>query len=161
MICLAWGEWCKVQWVCMTDLNWAPAQVETQGPVDCWRVDFIPATLAGSQTQWRPGSLMRWCVGVLCMVLFVCAPAAAALRGVAIQRGRARAAYPAAAAAAAAFARHPTPLTAAAATALHGYTPWVPFLVVSALCLHKKQKLYFLLKYVKSNRTTWVKSIFL
>lgn len=48
----------------------------------------------------------------------------AALRGVAaIQRGRARAAYPAAAAAAAAFARHPTPLTAAAASALHGYTP--------------------------------------
>ncbi|KAF5288964.1 hypothetical protein FQA39_LY03843 [Lamprigera yunnana] len=45
----------------------------------------------------------------------------AALRGVAaIQRGRARAAYPtAAAAAAAAFARHPTPL----AGALHGYTP--------------------------------------
>ena len=57
------------------------------------------------------------------MVLFVCVPAAAALRGVAIQRGRARTAYPAAAAAAAAFARHPTPLTAAAATALHGYTP--------------------------------------
>lgn len=50
---------------------------------------------------------------------------AAALRGVAIQRGRARAgaaaAFPAAAAAAAAFARHPSPLTAA--TALHGYTP--------------------------------------
>lgn len=45
----------------------------------------------------------------------------AALRGVAaIQRGRARAAYPAAAAAAAAaFARHPAPL----AGALHGYTP--------------------------------------
>ncbi|CAH1115683.1 unnamed protein product [Psylliodes chrysocephalus] len=41
----------------------------------------------------------------------------------AIQRGRARAAYPtaaAAAAAAAAFARHPAPLTAGA---LHGYTP--------------------------------------
>lgn len=38
----------------------------------------------------------------------------------AIQRGRARAAYPAAAAAAAAaFARHPTPL----AGALHSYTP--------------------------------------
>lgn len=50
--------------------------------------------------------------------------AAAALRGVAIQRGRARAnaaAFPAAAAAAAAFARHPSPLSAA--TALHGYTP--------------------------------------
>lgn len=47
----------------------------------------------------------------------------AALRGVAIQRGRARAAYPAAAAAAA-FARHPTPLTAAA-SALHGYAPYV------------------------------------
>ena len=74
---------------------------------------------------------MLWCVGVLCMVLFVYVPAAAALRGVAIQRGRARAAYPAAAAAAAAFARHPTPLTAAAATALHGYTPWVPFHVTS------------------------------
>ncbi|XP_069672408.1 RNA binding protein fox-1 homolog 2-like isoform X20 [Periplaneta americana] len=61
--------------------------------------------------------------------------AAAALRGVAIQRGRARAAYPAAAAAAAAFARHPTPLTAAAATALHGYTPSVyydPFLAAHA-----------------------------
>lgn len=39
----------------------------------------------------------------------------------AIQRGRARAAYPAAAAAAAAaFARHPAPLTSAA---LHGYAP--------------------------------------
>ncbi|XP_069672419.1 RNA binding protein fox-1 homolog 3-like isoform X30 [Periplaneta americana] len=62
-------------------------------------------------------------------------PNAAALRGVAIQRGRARAAYPAAAAAAAAFARHPTPLTAAAATALHGYTPSVyydPFLAAHA-----------------------------
>ncbi|XP_069672417.1 RNA binding protein fox-1 homolog 3-like isoform X28 [Periplaneta americana] len=62
-------------------------------------------------------------------------PEAAALRGVAIQRGRARAAYPAAAAAAAAFARHPTPLTAAAATALHGYTPSVyydPFLAAHA-----------------------------
>ncbi|GLG98451.1 Uncharacterized protein GBIM_05096 [Gryllus bimaculatus] len=61
--------------------------------------------------------------------------AAAALRGVAIQRGRARATYPAAAAAAAAFARHPTPLTAAAATALHGYTPSVyydPFLAAHA-----------------------------
>ncbi|XP_063225868.1 RNA binding protein fox-1 homolog 1-like isoform X37 [Bacillus rossius redtenbacheri] len=61
--------------------------------------------------------------------------AAAALRGVAIQRGRARAAYPAAAAAAAAFARHPTPLTAAAATALQGYTPSVyydPFLAAHA-----------------------------
>ncbi|XP_069672406.1 RNA binding protein fox-1 homolog 1-like isoform X18 [Periplaneta americana] len=60
--------------------------------------------------------------------------AAAALRGVAIQRGRARAAYPAAAAAAAAFARHPTPLTAAAATALHGYTPvyYDPFLAAHA-----------------------------
>ncbi|XP_023706041.1 RNA binding protein fox-1 homolog 1 isoform X13 [Cryptotermes secundus] len=60
--------------------------------------------------------------------------AAAALRGVAIQRGRARTAYPAAAAAAAAFARHPTPLTAAAATALHGYTPvyYDPFLAAHA-----------------------------
>lgn len=52
-------------------------------------------------------------------------PNAAALRGVAIQRGRARGAYTA-------LARHPTPLTAAAAaTALHGYTPGVyydPFL---------------------------------
>ena len=82
---------------------------------------MIPLTPAGSQQ--RPDSVMLWCVGVLCMVLFVYVPAAAALRGVAIQRGRARAAYPAAAAAAAAFARHPTPLTAAAATALHGYTP--------------------------------------
>ncbi|XP_049780850.1 RNA binding protein fox-1 homolog 3-like isoform X4 [Schistocerca cancellata] len=62
--------------------------------------------------------------------------AAAALRGVAIQRGRARATFPAAAAAAAAaFARHPTPLSAAAATALHGYTPSVyydPFLAAHA-----------------------------
>lgn len=52
---------------------------------------------------------------------------AAALRGVAIQRGRVRAsaaaAFPAAAAAAAAFARHPSPLTTAASAALHGYTP--------------------------------------
>ncbi|XP_065348103.1 RNA binding protein fox-1 homolog 3 isoform X11 [Cloeon dipterum] len=49
----------------------------------------------------------------------------AALRGVAIQRGRVRG-YPAAAAAAAAaaFARHPSPFSAAA-TALHGYTPGV------------------------------------
>ncbi|XP_035231018.1 RNA binding protein fox-1 homolog 2-like, partial [Stegodyphus dumicola] len=45
-------------------------------------------------------------------------PNVAALRGVAIQRGRARGAF------ATAFARHPSPLTAAAAaTALHGYTP--------------------------------------
>ncbi|XP_049863472.1 RNA binding protein fox-1 homolog 1-like isoform X28 [Schistocerca gregaria] len=61
--------------------------------------------------------------------------AAAALRGVAIQRGRARATFPAAAAAAAAaFARHPTPLSAAAATALHGYTPvyYDPFLAAHA-----------------------------
>ncbi|XP_069959669.1 RNA binding protein fox-1 homolog 1-like isoform X2 [Cherax quadricarinatus] len=53
---------------------------------------------------------------------------AAALRGVAIQRGRART-YPATA-----LARHPTPLTAAA-TALHGYTPGVyydPFLAAQA-----------------------------
>lgn len=62
-------------------------------------------------------------------------PEAAALRGVAIQRGRARAgaAFPAAAAAAAAFARHPSPLTAA--TALHGYTPGMyydPFLAAHA-----------------------------
>ncbi|XP_075724698.1 uncharacterized protein LOC119179960 isoform X6 [Rhipicephalus microplus] len=50
----------------------------------------------------------------------------AALRGVAIQRGRARGA--AAAPFAAAFARHPSPLTAAAAaaSALHGYTPLWP-----------------------------------
>lgn len=56
-------------------------------------------------------------------------PNAAALRGVAIQRGRART-YPASA-----LARHPTPLTAAAATALHGYTPSVyydPFLAAQA-----------------------------
>ncbi|XP_022245770.1 RNA binding protein fox-1 homolog 3-like [Limulus polyphemus] len=50
----------------------------------------------------------------------------AALRGVAIQRGRARGAF------ATAFTRHPSPLTAvAAATALHGYTPGIyqdPFL---------------------------------
>ncbi|KAL7644595.1 UNVERIFIED_CONTAM: hypothetical protein RMT77_004134 [Armadillidium vulgare] len=53
---------------------------------------------------------------------------AAALRGVAIQRGRART-YPASA-----LARHPTPLTAAAATALHGYTPvyYDPFLAAQA-----------------------------
>lgn len=51
--------------------------------------------------------------------------AAAALRGVAIQRGRARAAFPTTHAAAAAlngaFARLPTPL--AAANAIHGYAP--------------------------------------
>ncbi|XP_075724699.1 uncharacterized protein LOC119179960 isoform X7 [Rhipicephalus microplus] len=53
-------------------------------------------------------------------------PNVAALRGVAIQRGRARGA--AAAPFAAAFARHPSPLTAAAAaaSALHGYTPLWP-----------------------------------
>lgn len=46
-------------------------------------------------------------------------PLVAALRGVAIQRGRARGAL-----ATAAFARHASPLTAAAAaTALHGYAP--------------------------------------
>ncbi|XP_056642088.1 RNA binding protein fox-1 homolog 1-like isoform X1 [Diorhabda carinulata] len=48
----------------------------------------------------------------------------------ALQRGRARAAYPtaaAAAAAAAAFARHPTPLTAGS---LHGYTPVINTLPV-------------------------------
>ncbi|XP_018907349.1 RNA binding protein fox-1 homolog 2 isoform X2 [Bemisia tabaci] len=60
----------------------------------------------------------------------------AALRGVAIQRGRARATFPAtaAAAAAAAFARHPSPLTAATA-ALNPYTPGVyydPFLAAQA-----------------------------
>jgi len=45
-------------------------------------------------------------------------PNVAALRGVAIQRGRARGAL------ATAFARHASPLTAAAAaTALHGYAP--------------------------------------
>lgn len=44
---------------------------------------------------------------------------AAALRGVAIQRGRARAAFPSATAA---FARLPTPLSNAT-NALHGYTP--------------------------------------
>jgi len=52
------------------------------------------------------------------------AAAAAALRGVAIHRGRPGRTYPA-------LARHPNPLTAAA-TALHGYTPGVyydPFLV--------------------------------
>ncbi|XP_022239715.1 RNA binding protein fox-1 homolog 3-like isoform X3 [Limulus polyphemus] len=53
-------------------------------------------------------------------------PNVAALRGVAIQRGRARGAF------ATAFARHPSPLSAvAAATALHGYTPSIyqdPFL---------------------------------
>lgn len=44
---------------------------------------------------------------------------AAALRGVAIQRGRARAAFPSAAAA---FARLPAPITNTT-NALHGYTP--------------------------------------
>uniref|UniRef100_A0A6B2E6W1 Putative ataxin-2 binding protein 1 isoform m n=1 Tax=Phlebotomus kandelakii TaxID=1109342 RepID=A0A6B2E6W1_9DIPT len=63
--------------------------------------------------------------------------AAAALRGVAIQRGRARAAFPAAAAALnGAFARLPTPLAAAAnaANALHGYAPmyYDPFLAAAA-----------------------------
>ncbi|XP_047739637.1 RNA binding protein fox-1 homolog 3 isoform X3 [Hyalella azteca] len=55
-------------------------------------------------------------------------PAAAALRGVAIQRGRARA-YPASA-----LARHPSHLTAAT-TALHGYAPSVyydPFMAAQA-----------------------------
>ncbi|KAF0307937.1 hypothetical protein FJT64_020792 [Amphibalanus amphitrite] len=48
-------------------------------------------------------------------------PNAAALRGAALQRGRVRA-LPTAAAAP--FARHPAPMTAAAAaSALHGYTP--------------------------------------
>ncbi|XP_055702629.1 RNA binding protein fox-1 homolog 2 isoform X29 [Phlebotomus papatasi] len=64
-------------------------------------------------------------------------PEAAALRGVAIQRGRARAAFPAAAAALnGAFARLPTPLAAAAnaANALHGYAPmyYDPFLAAAA-----------------------------
>ncbi|KAG4066361.1 hypothetical protein HA402_000585 [Bradysia odoriphaga] len=49
--------------------------------------------------------------------------AAAALRGVTIPRGRARATFPASAAAAAAFARLPAPLAAGAANALHGFTP--------------------------------------
>lgn len=58
---------------------------------------------------------------------YICA--AAALRGVAIQRGRARAAFPTTHAAAAAlngaFARLPTPMGAAAnaANAMHGYAP--------------------------------------
>lgn len=58
---------------------------------------------------------------------YICA--AAALRGVAIQRGRARAAFPTTHAAAAAlngaFARLPTPMAAAAnaANAMHGYAP--------------------------------------
>lgn len=62
-------------------------------------------------------------------------PEAAALRGVAIQRGRARAAFPATHAAAAAlngaFARLPTPL---AANAIHGYAPmyYDPFLAAAA-----------------------------
>ena len=42
--------------------------------------------------------------------------AAAALRGVAIQRGRAARTIPA-------LARHPNQLAAAAASALHGYAP--------------------------------------
>ncbi|XP_042207856.1 RNA binding protein fox-1 homolog 3-like isoform X6 [Homarus americanus] len=63
------------------------------------------------------------------MVPSAVATAAAALRGVAIQRGRGRS-YPAAA-----LARHPTPLTAASTAALHGYTPGVyydPFLAAQA-----------------------------
>ncbi|XP_026473402.1 RNA binding protein fox-1 homolog 2 [Ctenocephalides felis] len=63
--------------------------------------------------------------------------AAAALRGVAIQRGRAaRTAFPTAAAAAAFAARLPAPLSASAvaANALHGYTPvyYDPFLAAHA-----------------------------
>lgn len=57
-----------------------------------------------------------------------CFVTAAALRGVAIQRGRvgaaARAAFPGAGAAALALARNPGPLAAAAAaTALHPFAP--------------------------------------
>jgi RNA binding protein fox-1 len=58
------------------------------------------------------------------------ADAAAALRGVAIQTSRARAAFPART-----FARLPTPLTnATAANALHGYAPmyYDPYLVAAA-----------------------------
>ncbi|XP_037045086.1 RNA binding protein fox-1 homolog 3-like isoform X14 [Bradysia coprophila] len=66
----------------------------------------------------------------------VAAPAlaAAALRGVTIPRGRARAAFPASAAAAAAFARLPAPLAAGAANALHGFTPmyYDPFFAAAA-----------------------------
>ncbi|XP_037045087.1 RNA binding protein fox-1 homolog 2-like isoform X15 [Bradysia coprophila] len=60
--------------------------------------------------------------------------AAAALRGVTIPRGRARAAFPASAAAAAAFARLPAPLAAGAANALHGFTPmyYDPFFAAAA-----------------------------
>ncbi|XP_018561345.1 RNA binding protein fox-1 homolog 1-like isoform X2 [Anoplophora glabripennis] len=74
------------------EVNNATARVQTKKP---------PALPAVPVIQWSDATLRA---GVA-----------------AIQRGRARAAYPtaAAAAAAAAFARHPTPL----AGALHGYTP--------------------------------------
>uniref|UniRef100_A0A1B6FEW6 RRM domain-containing protein n=1 Tax=Cuerna arida TaxID=1464854 RepID=A0A1B6FEW6_9HEMI len=84
-----------------------------------------------------PNVCVQWPEGRLDLTLPPLAlDTTAALRGVAIQRGRARAgaaAFPAAAAAAAAFARHPSPLTAA--TALHGYTPGMyydPFLAAHA-----------------------------
>ncbi|CAH1169378.1 unnamed protein product [Phyllotreta striolata] len=75
------------------EVNNATARVQTKKP---------PALPAVPVIQWSDATLRA---GVA-----------------AIQRGRARAAYPAAAAAAAAaaFARHPAPLTAGA---LHGYTP--------------------------------------
>lgn len=72
-------------------------------------------------------------IKMLLFLLVVCTThkfcATAALRGVAIQRGRARAAFPTTHAAAAAlngaFTRLPTPLAAAAnaANAIHGYAP--------------------------------------
>ncbi|GAB0097943.1 hypothetical protein DMENIID0001_136320 [Sergentomyia squamirostris] len=69
--------------------------------------------------------------------MFLRNESAAALRGVAIQRGRARATFPGTAAALnGAFARLPTPLAAAAsaANALHGYAPmyYDPFLAAAA-----------------------------
>ncbi|CAG9836726.1 unnamed protein product [Diabrotica balteata] len=76
------------------DVNNATARVQTKKP---------PALPTVPVIQWSDATLRA---GVA-----------------AIQRGRARAAYPsaaAAAAAAAAFARHPAPLTAGS---LHGYTP--------------------------------------
>ncbi|XP_037904857.1 ice-structuring glycoprotein-like isoform X18 [Hermetia illucens] len=106
------------------------------------KVNNATARVQTKKTPAVPNGQPSVCLtkeGAVAAPALVCVqwPEAAALRGVAIQRGRARAALPAAAAAAAAFARLPTPLAAAAnpANALHGYTPSVyydPFLAAAA-----------------------------
>ncbi|KAB7493736.1 RNA binding protein fox-1-like protein 3, partial [Armadillidium nasatum] len=107
------------------EVNNATARVQTKKPtaavpnVILARNGMVP-TAVGERTLF--GVAHSFGVGYECLLT-------AALRGVAIQRGRART-YPASA-----LARHPTPLTAAAATALHGYTPSVyydPFLAAQA-----------------------------